>query len=501
MGDAKLARYLLAIATLVTIFAPNKAWAVFSARPYFPLQSGNSWTYLANGVVSETATVLPGTTLVNGVATKARQESSGATDYFTNDGSGIRLHRQFEPGVFIPGLGTVDLTVTFNPPILIANAMTDIGQTVDSSGTADTNLGSLTYNASFTVQAFDNVATPLRNFAVVRIQGEIELCDGGTCESVTENLYVARNVGVVKEIEVDGSTDTLELSGTNLTPESDYDADVRSDTAVYQTNTGHWFFVGSSSGFGQQSSFGGSIFLPVAGDYDGDGETDTAVYDTTNGNWFINRSTAGFHVHPGFGGSGFIPVPGDYDGDGKTDVAVYETSTGHWFFVGSTSGFGQQLAFGGPGFIPVPGDYDGDGETDAAVYDTTNGNWFINRSSAGFHVHPGFGGSGFIPVPGDYDGDGKTDVAVYETSTGHWFFVGSTSGFGQQLAFGGPGFIPVPGDHDGDGITDTAVYEVNTGHWFIAQSTAGFRVNAAFGGSGFVPVLLQVTILGALGLL
>jgi hypothetical protein len=66
--------------------------------------------------------------------------------------------------------------------------------------------------------------------------------------------------------------------------------------------------VGSTDGFMQHLSFGGSGFTPVPGDYDGDGQTDTAVYDTTNGNWFIAQSLAGFRIDPSFGGSGFVPV-------------------------------------------------------------------------------------------------------------------------------------------------------------------------------------------------
>jgi hypothetical protein len=277
----------------------------------------------------------------------------------------------------------------------------------------------------------------------------------------------------------------------------DFDGDGRTDLAVYQTGTGHWFLLRSTLGFGSHLAFGGSGFLPMPADYDGDGTTDVAVYEEATGNWFIAQSSAGFRVHPTFGGPGFIPVPGDYDGDGKTDVAVYQASTGNWFIAGSTAGFLQHLAFGGPGFVPVPGDYDGDGVTDTAVYDTTTGNWFIAQSSAGFRVHPTFGGPGFIPVPGDYDGDGKTDVAVYQAGTGNWFIAGSTAGFLQHLAFGGPGLVPVPGDYDGDGVTDIAVYAGSNGNWFIAQSTAGFQIYPAFGGSEFVPALPEVSILSA----
>jgi hypothetical protein len=175
---------------------------------------------------------------------------------------------------------------------------------------------------------------------------------------------------------------------------ADFDHDGESDVAVYETNTGNWFYVGSTSGFGQHLNFGGATFLPVPSDYDGDGVTDTAVYDSTNGNWFVDRSAAGFRIHPNFGGPGLIPVPGDYDKDGRRDLAVYQTNTGHWFFIGSTTGFGQHLALGGPGYIPVPGDYDGDGLPDehrALVYRAVDG-WLQGPPELRrFGVHPSAG--------------------------------------------------------------------------------------------------------------
>jgi hypothetical protein len=369
----------------------SNSWAAFDSAPYFPIHTGDSWTYLEDGSVSNTTTVLPGTTLINGTATKAVVESAdGFAAYYTNDANGIRLHRQVDP---VHGI-----TVTFVPPVVLATAVSDIGQTANTSGTAQTNLGDATYSASFTIEAVENTTVPLRTFNnVVRVGGTVTIVGGGT---VSFTGFFARNVGPVKLIDSDGTeTVTSELTATNVTPNEDFDADVKSDISVYQTGTGNWFFVRSTSGFGQHLSFGGANFLPVPGDYDGDGETDTAVYDITNGNWFIAQSTAGFKIHPSFGGAGFIPVPGDYDADGKMDVAVHQTSTGHWFFVGATSGFGFHLAFGGAGYMPVPGDYDGDGQTDTAVYNTIDGNWFIAQSTAGFLIHPSFGGTGFVPVP------------------------------------------------------------------------------------------------------
>jgi len=273
----------------------------------------------------------------------------------------------------------------------------------------------------------------------------------------------------------------------------DLDGDNSTDPAVYEMNTGNWFFVGTSTGFGTQLGFGGEGFIPVPGDYDGDGMTDAAVYDLSTGNWFVVGSTAGFFAPAlSFGGAGFIPVPGDYDGDGVTDAAVYQDATGNWFVVGSTTGFfAPALSFGGVGFTVVPGDYDGDGVTDPAVYDPATGNWFVVGSTVGFFTPAlNFGGAGFSLVPGDYDGDGVTDPAVYDSATGNWFVVGSTAGFfTPALSFGGAGFSPVPGDYDGDGVTDAAVYDSATANWFVVGSTVGFFTPALnFGGAGFSPL-------------
>ncbi|MGW8229151.1 MAG: hypothetical protein ACWGOW_09630, partial [Gammaproteobacteria bacterium] len=67
-----------------------------SSAVYLPLADGNSWTYRVtgtDGIYNETMTVLPGTTVINGVATKAVQYSDGDIDYFTSDTNGIRYHR------------------------------------------------------------------------------------------------------------------------------------------------------------------------------------------------------------------------------------------------------------------------------------------------------------------------------------------------------------------------------------------------------------------------
>ena len=112
-----------ALSALTPSFAAFSAVAqVFSAVEYFPLQSGNQWTYQLNGnaTLTETDTVLDGTVLVNGVATKAVQVSDGAIEYYTNDSNGLRLHRAFEPPMDFGDGVLRSATLTFSPPLQIA---------------------------------------------------------------------------------------------------------------------------------------------------------------------------------------------------------------------------------------------------------------------------------------------------------------------------------------------------------------------------------------------
>lgn len=51
------------------------------------------------------------------------------------------------------------------------------------------------------------------------------------------------------------------------------------------------------------------IFMPVPGDYDGDGKIDAAVYQSSSGNWFVVGSTSGFFSPAlNFGSPEYVPV-------------------------------------------------------------------------------------------------------------------------------------------------------------------------------------------------
>lgn len=225
-------------------------------------------------------------------------------------------------------------------------------------------------------------------------------------------------------------------------PVADFNADLRTDIAVYRPPTGQWFISGGAS-----TSFGLSGDIPVAGDYNNDGAAELAVFRPSVGAWYIQGQAPVF-----FGLEGDLPVPGDYNGDGGTDIAVYRPSTGQWFVRNQFT-----VSWGLSSDIPVPGDYNRDGKTDIAVYRPSTGQWFIKDQST-----ISWGLPGDIPVPADFDGNGSTDIAVFRPQVGGWYIREQPTVF-----FGLPGDVPVPAHYDADLLADIAIYRPSTGQWFI----------------------------------
>lgn len=466
VGRLKVLRFLTVLGVLAT---QQQVRAAFEARPYFPLRAGNSWSY-QDDTLNFTTTVQSSTVTINGIATVVLLDApTGFANYFTNDNNGLRLHRQFEPDG--------NITVTFIPPVKFANALTDIGQTVNSSGTASTNFGNFSYTSSYTVQGFENITVVAGAFSALRVAGTITICAGATCEAASQNLFLVRNIGLVKDFGIAaGENYTYELISANVVALSgavDFDGDGMSDVGIYRD--GLWSIIRSSGGANIVESLGGPTHTPVPADYDGDGKTDIAVYLPANGLWSIKRSSDGGTTSVSHGGGSFIPVPGDYDGDGKADIAVY--AGGVWSIKRSSDGGNTVTAHGGPGWTPVPGDYDGDGKVDIAVY--INGAWSILRSSNSAINVVAHGGPAWEPMPADYDGDGKADVAAY--TGGAWSIIRSSDSGNTVVGHGGPSWQPVPADYDGDGKTDIAVH--TGGAWAIIQSSTSSIQVVGHGGA------------------
>lgn len=277
------------------------------------------------------------------------------------------------------------------------------------------------------------------------------------------------------------TTSSATLSGSAI---SNFDADFKSDIAVYRPSTGVWYSLNTTNTNFQSVQFGIAEDKIVAGDYDGDGKTDRAVWRPSTGVWYIEKSTGGFIIVP-FGTTGDIPVPGDYDGDLKNDLAVWRPSTGVWYIQRSSNGTYDIRQFGISTDKVAQGDFDADAKTDIAVWRPSTGVWYIWRSSdSGFSIFA-FGLNGDVPIQGDYDGDGKTDAAVFRPSTSVWHLNRSSQGY-TSSQFGIGTDKPTPADFDGDGKTDLAVYR--DGVWYISRSGDSGVTITSFGLPGDVPV-------------
>jgi hypothetical protein len=271
------------------------------------------------------------------------------------------------------------------------------------------------------------------------------------------------------------------LSGSAI---SNFDADGKSDIAVYRPSTGVWYSLNTTDPGFQAVQFGIAEDRIVPGDYDGDGTTDRAVWRPSTGVWYVLNSGGGSTIVQ-FGTTGDVPVPGDYDGDLKNDLAVWRPSTGVWFIARSSDGAYDIRQFGVASDKATQGDFDADAKTDIAIWRPSTGVWYIWRSSdLGFSIF-GFGLDGDLPVHADYDGDGKTDAAVFRPSNSVWYLNRSSAGFtaGQ---FGIATDKPVPADFDGDGKSDIAVFRDGT--WYALRTSDNIIAMSSFGLPGDVPV-------------
>jgi hypothetical protein len=196
---------------------------------YFPLDDGNSWTHLVTGpegTYNQTITVLPGTTMINSVETKAVKITGGPDgegfEYWTNDIHGIRAH-----GAYLPGIGWVNL----EPPLVNANRTMNIGETVNSRGKARYVFDVygtfiLDYESTSTVERMETVTVPAGSYETLMISSTDRMYGylGGEWyeDPSTGTTWLAKYIGEVKSIDYDqdGREEDVLIS-TNVQPPVD----------------------------------------------------------------------------------------------------------------------------------------------------------------------------------------------------------------------------------------------------------------------------------------
>jgi len=265
----------------------------------------------------------------------------------------------------------------------------------------------------------------------------------------------------------------------------DFDGDAKADISLFRPADGTWYMLRSQAGF-TAHQFGISTDKIAPADYDADGKTDLAVF--RDGNWYRVNSSNNTFSGAQFGAAGDLPVPGDFDGDGRADLAVFRPSNGTWYRITSFNGQFAATQFGASGDKPQVADFDGDGKTDLSVFRPSDGNWYIvhssNNSFSGFH----FGAAEDVPTPADFDGDGRTDPAVYRPAARSWYWLNSSNNSFAATQFGVAEDKPAAADFDGDGRADIAVFRPSSGTWYLLRSTAGFT-GVQFGAGGDVPTM------------
>ena len=227
----------LAAAVVLAAAAAGPAFSQsFDTSEFFTPQLGDYWLYRLNGSQDVLLEIVSLET-AGGVMTYTSRWTGGPLDQLQSrirfdPDSGVEALWNFQPSIFIDGVGFVDQRQDFDPPILSAPPVVTIGDVVHTSGALTQTYSNSqvnvsfdgTYSASYRFAFLEPVTVPFGTFQAVRRQIEIEIAveiPPGQTEEVraTSRDWLVPNLGaVLVEQTFPSRVDLYELVDTNREP-------------------------------------------------------------------------------------------------------------------------------------------------------------------------------------------------------------------------------------------------------------------------------------------
>ena len=212
----------------IAIESPSTLANDFIAEDYYPIERNPVYTYQDNiAPTTETISVQHGSVIIDFQATKQIDYSSGGSEFYSNDGDGIFIHQQEYPE---PGIGTI--VSVMDPPIKLADAFMNVGQSSSDSTTVDYQVpGYGTFNLNFsittTIESIESVSVPAGSFTATKALVSSTLSGtvlGSPVNETSETRYwFVKHLGPVKIHDLtDGEISEL------LTVDSDGDGSINS---------------------------------------------------------------------------------------------------------------------------------------------------------------------------------------------------------------------------------------------------------------------------------
>jgi hypothetical protein len=174
----------------------------FTISEYFPLEQGNTWTYIEEDN-QLTVQRVSGTQKINGVnAIKVIDEDG---DYFLyGNTNGFLWYEQYDADD-IPGCGWEKQIL--DPPVKFCDSVVSVGSTYASTTTLKKtdckgNSASIYLSYGFTIEGIEDVTVPAGTFNdCLKITGIITV--NGSTQTNEQYIWLAKGLGQVKSISVD----------------------------------------------------------------------------------------------------------------------------------------------------------------------------------------------------------------------------------------------------------------------------------------------------------